>query len=366
VLREAGEVVLPEARRWIGASAIAERCMRHGQLNLVRYVYRSMPWWALNARLVKQAIATSQVDAVVGDEAFELDIPLIAHVLRLDVPFVMMFDFMGVDPMTSSLLERLGALAVNALWALDGRVYDGDPHSALFIGEIDDVLDRPLGAGLPNRRRHVRRHYDVVGHVIGFDPADFGDRAAWRRRLGYGEEPLVLCAVGGTAVGRELLEQCAAAFPALGADLPGVRMVLVCGPRVPPVAITAPAGVTVLGHVPRLYEHFACCGVAVVQCGGTSTTELAALGRPFLYAPVEGHFEQEVIAARLVRYGAGRRVSLSRLTPEGLAAAIAEEYATTPARASMPLDGAARAAEHIVTALTRRGSRTPARARSLA
>jgi UDP:flavonoid glycosyltransferase YjiC (YdhE family) len=366
VLREAGETVLPQARRWIGASAIAERCLRDGRLNLVRYVYRSLPAWALNARLVKQAVAETRVDAVVGDEAFEVSIPLIARVLRLDVPFVMIFDFMGVEPMTSSPLERLGAWVLNALWALDGRAYDGRPHSAVFIGELDDIADRPLGAGLPNGRRHVARHYDVVGHAIGFGPGDFEDRAAWRRRLGYGAEPLVVCAIGGTAVGRELLQLCADSFPALAATLPGARMVLVCGPRVSPASITAPAGVTMLGHVPRLHEHFACCDVAVVQCGGTSTTELAALRRPFVYAPVDGHFEQEVIAGRLARYGAGRRASLSRVTPQGLAGAIAEEYATTPSWAAMPVDGAARAAEHVAAVLAKHDSRTPARATEVA
>ena len=357
VLRDAGERVLPESRRWFGASAIAEKCLRNGQLNLVEYVYRSLPCWALNARLAKQAIATNTIDAVVGDEAFEVSIPLIMRVLRLDVPFVMMFDFMGIDALSANLVERLGAWVLNALWALDGRAYDGEPHSAIFIGESSDVADRPLGIGLPNGRRHVERHYDVVGHVVGFDPADFEDRAAWRLRLGYDDAPLVVCAVGGTSVGRELLELCAASFPALSARLPGARMVLVCGPRVAPSSIVAPAGVTVLGHVPRLHEHFACSDVAVVQCGGTTTTELAALRRPFLYAPINGHFEQEVIARRLARYGAGKRLSSSRLAPDTLAAAIAEEYAAMPAWTPMPLDGEARAAEHIVRILATRASR---------
>jgi len=351
VLRDAGEEVLPESRRWFGASAIAEKCLRAGQLNLVKYVYRSLPWWALNARLVNRVIARDRFDAVVGDEAFEVSVPLVAHVLRLRVPFVMIFDFMGVAPMTSNPLERLGSWVLNALWSLDGRVYDGRPHSAMFIGELDDVADKPLGAGLPNGRRHVERHYEVVGHVVGFDPTDFEDRAAWRSRLGYGEEPLVVCAVGGTSVGRELLESCAASYPALAAALSGVRLVLVCGPRVSPASIAAPAGVTVLGHVPRLYEHLVCCDVAVVQCGGTTTTELAALRRPFLYAPVDGHFEQEVIARRLEGYGAGRRLSPSDMAPEALATAIAKELASTPAWPPPPVDGATRAADHIAAAL---------------
>jgi predicted glycosyltransferase len=72
-----------------------------------------------------------------------------------------------------------------------------------------------------------------VGHVINFRPEEVGDRAELRRRLGYGDGPLVVCSVGGTSIGRELLELCGQAFLPLRESLPGVQMVLVCGPRLP-------------------------------------------------------------------------------------------------------------------------------------
>ena len=88
-------------------------------------------------------------------------------------------------------------------------------------------------------------------------------------------------------------------------------MVVVCGPRFDPTTIDAPPGVDVRGYVPRLYEHFAACDVAVVQGGGTSTLELTALRRPFVYFPLEGHAEQTlVVAKRLARQGAGRAAEL--------------------------------------------------------
>jgi UDP:flavonoid glycosyltransferase YjiC (YdhE family) len=68
-------------------------------------------------------------------------------------------------------------------------------------------------------------------------------------------------------------------------------MVIVCGPRIDPASVRAPAGVDVRGYVPRLYEHFAACDAAVVQGGGTTTLELTALRRPFIYLPLENHFE---------------------------------------------------------------------------
>ncbi|MCX6363433.1 MAG: alpha/beta hydrolase, partial [Actinobacteria bacterium] len=99
VLHDAGERVAPECVRWVGASAIAERCTRGGQLNLVRYVYRSLPSWARNTRLFRAALHAYDIDIAVGNEAWEVDIPLVLGVLRLPVPFVMIFDFVGCDAM---------------------------------------------------------------------------------------------------------------------------------------------------------------------------------------------------------------------------------------------------------------------------
>ena len=351
VLTEAGETVLPEAERWHGASRIAERCVRDGRLDLVHYVYRSLPAWAANALLFREIVARHAVDIAVGNEAYEVDIPLVMHALRLPKPFVMIFDFVATDPMTTRLIDRVGAWLLNALWSLDGRVYGASRHSAIFIGEPDDIPSKPFGWMLPNRRQHALNHYDFVGHAVGFRPEDFADRAAWRRRLGYGNGPLVVCAAGGTAVGRELLELCGAAAPVLRESLPDARFVLVCGPRLPIDSVRVPEGVKVLGYVPRLYEHFACCDVAVVQCGASSTTELAALGTPFIYVPIEGHFEQELVAARLARYGIGRRVSLRTATPEALAQAIRQEMGRVNAGVSMPLHGATAAAQHVLKIL---------------
>lgn len=351
VLREAGENVLPESERWRGASLIAERSVRDGGLDLVRYVYRSLPAWAANARLFRGIMRSQEVDIAVGNEAYEIDVPLILGLLSLPAPFVMMFDFIATEAMSANPVDRVGAWLLNLLWALDRRVYDGSRNSAVFIGEAADIPDKAFGWALPNRRRHALDFYDIVGHVVGFSPDAYQDRAELRRRLGYGDEPLVICSAGGTAIGRELLELCAAAVPDLRRMLPGVRAVLVCGPRIPVESVRAPEGVAVLGYVPRLHEHFACADAAVVQCGASSTTELAALGTPFVYAPIEGHFEQEVVASRLARYGAGRRLRLKSATPETLARAIIEALELERPGLTMPLQGATGAARHILDKL---------------
>ena len=351
VLRDAGEKVVRESERWVGASEIAERCMHNGQLNLVRYVYRSLPSWVSNARVFSGVLKAYDIDIAVGNEAYEVDIPLVLRILRLRVPFVMIFDFVGSNATTKNPFDHLGAYILNAMWALDGRIYDGAPHSAIFIGEPDDIPNRPLGWALPNRREHAQKHYDFVGHVINFRPDECAGHPAWRRQLGYGEEPLIVCSVGGTSIGRNLLELCGQAFLPLRQSIPDARMVLVCGPRLPVGSVRVPSGIEVRGYVPRLYEMYACCDVAVVQCGASSTTELSALRKPFIYFPIDGHFEQEAVASRLARYGAGRRMSLKATSPERLAEAICQEYRRSVTYAPMPVDGALKAAAHILRAL---------------
>ena len=346
MLADAGETVLPEAESWRGATVIAERTLHNGQLNIVHYIYRSFPAWAHNMRIFARAVEDHGIDAAAGDEAWEVYIPLDARLLRPKIPFVFVTDFVGVDPVTRNPIEHLASYPLNALWSTD-RSLRRTPHSVIFIGELEDIAEKRFGLTMKTRREYAREYYDIVGHVVRFRPEDFADRAAWRRKLGYDDRPLVICSVGGTTVGRELLHLCGQAYLSLRERLPDVHMVLVCGPRLPVDSVGAPEGVDVRAYVPRLYEHHACCDVAVSQCGASSTTELAALRTPFIYFPVEGHYEQELVAARLARWGAGVRMTLSQTTPETLADAIFAEYGRVPTYPPIPIDGARKAALHI-------------------
>ena len=75
-----------------------------------------------------------------------------------------------------------------------------------------------------------------------------------------------------------------------------------------------------------LYRHLAACDLAVVQGGLTTTMELTASRRPFIYVPLRHHFEQNFhVRHRLARYDAGRCLDYDETTPEGLAPAIAAE-----------------------------------------
>ena len=142
------------------------------RIHLVQYIYRSFPSWAHNMALVKGAIERYGIQLVVGNEAWEIDVPLIMRALRMPVPFVLITDFVGIDALGPSLFDRVAAYPLNLLWSFDRTVYTGGKHSAIFIGEPDDIPDTALGWRLPNRSAHALRYYDFVGHAIGFTPED--------------------------------------------------------------------------------------------------------------------------------------------------------------------------------------------------
>jgi predicted glycosyltransferase len=164
---------------------------------------------------------------------------------------------------------------------------------SIFVGNPADTIDVPLGPDLPTVREFAEERYTFAGYVPGFErPAD---RDALRAELGYGpDERVCEVTVGGSGVGTHLLRRVVEAYPIAEKRVPGLRMVAVTGPRIDPASIPAPDGVEVLGYVADLHRHLAACDVAVVQGGLTTTMELAAARRPFLYVPLERHFEQQV------------------------------------------------------------------------
>jgi UDP:flavonoid glycosyltransferase YjiC (YdhE family) len=351
-LREAGQALHPAADRYQSDSDPADGAATTGGLNIFRYLLRARAHWAANARMVEEIVRAERFDALVGDETYEVSAALIRGQISLPVPYVIILDFIGLDAMTRNPLEKLGTSVWNRLWVRDRKMLAGGRNRALFVGEAEDIPDRAMGLGLPSRREHALRYYRFLGYVLPFDLAEVADRRQLRAELGYGEGPLVVVSIGGTAVGRDVLEACGRAFPLVRARSPALEMVLVCGPRIDPQSVAAPPGVRVLGYVPRLYRHLAACDLAVVQAGGTTTIELTALRRPFVYVPIEGQCEQELaVSGRLARHGAGIRHSRPELTPERVAELILANVGAEVTWPPIPVDGAAVAARTILEAI---------------
>ena len=198
---------------------------------------------------------------------------------------------------------------------------------AVFVGDADDVVPDRFGPELPAIRDWTSQHYDFAGYVTGFDPAEFADRERLRAELGYRPgEQVCLVTVGGSGVGGALLRRVIEAYPAARERVPDLRMIVVAGPRIDPASLPSHPGLEVRAYVPDLYRHLAACDLAVVQGGLTTSMELTANRRPFLYFPLRHHFEQcHHVAHRLERHEAGRRMDFETATPEVIADAIAAE-----------------------------------------
>jgi UDP:flavonoid glycosyltransferase YjiC (YdhE family) len=352
VIRGANENLLPEASALVDENEIAENLADGTHLNLVKYAFGVRGEWSRNVDVVDSVTASGQYDLIVGDETYEVLLAYKKDPSRKKCPFVMIFDFVGFDAMTRNPLEKLGVYFWNKKWSERMDRVPEFVDLSLFVGEEEDIPDKRFGFLLPGRREWARARCEFVGYVFPFDPTKLRERTSIREKLGYDESPLVVCSIGGTAIGKDLLGLCGDAFPIAADKIPGLRMILVCGPRLDPDKINFPDGVEAKGYVPNLYEHLAASDLAVVQGGGTITLELTALRRPFLYFPIEGHSEQEVhVAGRLKRHGAGVRMTLSSTTPESLATTMIDSLGTEMNFPQIPVDGAKVAAEKIVKLL---------------
>ena len=293
-------------------------------------------------------------DLWIGDEAWEVDHFLHENPELKIAPYVWMSDFVGYLPLPEGG-EREAFLTAdyNAEMLEQIARHPQVRDRAIFVGEPGDVVGASFGPGLPEIRPWVEAHYAFSGHITGFDPPAPGERAALRRELGWGEdEQICLVAVGGSGVGSHLLQAVLAAEPAARRLVPALRMVAVCGPRIEPSAVAAD-GVELHGYVDGLHRWLDACDIGVVQGGLTTTMELVAARRPFLFFPLERHFEQQLhVAHRLARHGAGRRMEYAGVTADEIAEAIAQELGRPVSSSAVTSGGAARAAALIAPLLS--------------
>jgi len=346
----AGEKLAPEYARYHSETDLAEQVSRNGRLSITAYVYKALTAWFGNAQLVKKAAERGGFDVIVGNETYEIPMTNVFGIHKLPpVPFIMMYDFLGMDVTSGNFFEKLGAWMLNLLWSNEWRVTRKGRNVAIFFGELQDIPDRTFGPLLANRRRYAETHFEFVGYPIAFNINDVPTKKFLRSELGYGDEPLIICTIGGTSVGRNLLELCGKSYPILKTSLPDLHMVVVAGPRIDPDSLDLPDGVDRRGMVPQFWRHLAACDLAVSQGGGATTLELEALRVPFLFFPVEHQAEQEVaVANRLARHGAGVRMSLSDTSPQQLADTILANLGIDVSYPRVPVDGAHLTAERIL------------------
>jgi UDP:flavonoid glycosyltransferase YjiC (YdhE family) len=302
-----------------------------------------------------EAVRDRPYDVWVGDEAWELDYYLHENPELKTAPFVFITDFVGFLPIDRSPDSRETVLTCdyNAEMIEQVNRYPHVRDRSIYIGDYDDLIPERFGPGLPLIPEWVPEHFTAVGYVAPFDPADYADTRAIRTRLGQEpDRPLIIYAVGGTAIGEHLLRKAIATWPRIQAKRPDARCLAVAGPRINPERLPSPPGLELRGYVHNLYEHLAVADLAVVQGGLTTTMELTITRRRFLYFPLANHCEQIYnVAHRLDTHRAGRRLEYNHTDPDTLAdAALATlEMSTAGYRQHEP--GAAGRAARLIAEL---------------
>jgi predicted glycosyltransferase len=348
VLVEAGEKILPEAEHLAHGNTELDNSSEQYRANLIKWVLKMRKGWTTNTQLLTEILSREKFDLVVGDETYEIIVEMVNNRSFKTFPFVMIYDFIGVDSVTNNPIDRIAAYMTNRIWARGLMAHPPFAERSLFIGQVEDVPDRRFGFLLPNRRQLAVKSVDFVGYVLSFNPDEYKNKAEIRKLLDYGTGPLIVCSIGGTSAGKNLLDLCSKAYPIMKKEVPNLQMVLVCGPLLAQNSIQASDGIIVKGYVPELFKHLAAADLCIVTGGGTVTLELIALKKPFLYFPLEQHFEQEIdVATRCERFGAGVKMRYSETTPELLAEEALANMGKKVNYPPLPLDGAQNAAEII-------------------
>jgi pimeloyl-ACP methyl ester carboxylesterase/predicted glycosyltransferase len=346
VLEERGERIHPASAYLANESGHIESESAEHDLHCFQAIRRMDEILLANFMVFHDLVRDEDYDLWIGDEAWELDYYLHENPEQKRAAYVWLTDFVGWLPMEDGGSHEAFLTAdYNAEMIEHIARFPRLRDRAVFVGNADDIVPDAFGPELPAIRDWTEEHYDFAGYVTGFDPDELGDREA----LGYrDDERVCIVTVGGSGVGAHLLRRVIAAFPEAKERVPDLRMVVVAGPRIDPESLPQHEGLEVRAYVHELYRHLAACDLAIVQGGLTTSMELTAAGRPFLYFPLRHHFEQNFhVRHRLGRYGAGRCMDFDSDGPAEIAAAIAEEIGRDVDYRPVETDGAARAAALI-------------------
>ena len=353
VLEARGEHVHPLSAHLAGESRHIESEMGgEHDLRVFEALRRMDEILLANFMVFHDATKDGDYDLWVGDEAWDVDHFLHENPELHTSPFAWLTDFVGFLPMPPDPDGREAYLTAdyNAEMIEHVERLKRIRDAAIFVGNPEDIVPDRFGPDLPAIREWTEAHYDFSGYVRYFDPSAF-DRAALREKFGFApDECVALATVGGTSVGTSLLKRVIGAYPYAKELIPNLRMIVVAGPRIDPGSLPRHEGIEYRAYVPQLYEMLAAIDVALVQGGLSTTMELVGAQRPFLYFPLQGHFEQNRhVPHRLANYGvpADARVDYACASPEEIARRLAKTVRDRPSYREIEGGGARRAAERL-------------------
>ena len=350
MLADAGEPVHPASALLANESAHIEDESADHDLHAFQAIRRMDEILVNNFMVFNDVVDETYYDLVIGDEAWDVDYFLHENPELKRFAFAWMTDFVGWLPMPSGGDAEAALTADYNAEMLEQRArYRRLRDRSIFVGNPDDIVDASFGAGLPQIRDWTEANYDFAGYVTGFAPPSAEERAAVRARLGLRPgRPALRRDRRRLGRGRRAAASGDGRDPARAAD--AARAAVPRRDRSadrPRRRCRAGAGRPCAASCPTSTSPSRRATSRSCRAGSRRCMELAAAQRPFLYVPLENHFEQNFHVRHRLRAATARGAASAmprRRDPGALAAALVEEVGREVQYRPVETDGAARAA----------------------
>ena len=307
------------ARSWPRSRRTGRASPPHHDLHAFHAFRRMDEILCANYMLFDDVVRDTTYDLWVGDEAWEVDHFLHENPERKIAPYALPHRRRrGPCPSLPTRGTRARSSCVRTTtrrWSSAGSGSRDVRDRSVFIGgfaELPDASARGRGcrACATGRERLVRPAFPTSCRSTR-RPTDAARRGCAAARLRHRLPALPRRGRAAPRSAGDLLELTAEAFAlraqggAGRADGDGDRAA--ARPRT--ARRTSRAWTSVGVRRPDCFAHLACADAAVVQGGLSTTMELVAARRPFVYFPLARHWEQQhFVAHRLDHYGAGVRM----------------------------------------------------------
>ena len=215
VLEAEGEHIHP-ASRWLAneSAHIASEASGH-DLHCFQALRSMDEILVANFMLFQEVVEEGLYDVIIGDEAWDVDHFWHENPELKRGQHVWLTDFVGFLPMPDGgEHEAFLTTDYNAEMIEHVARYPWIRDRSVFVGNPDDIVADRFGVELPAIRDWTEEHFSFSGYITGFTPPTADEIPALARRAGLPDDELVcVVAVGGSGVGRALLDKVIAAYP---------------------------------------------------------------------------------------------------------------------------------------------------------
>lgn len=359
VLEAMGETIHPMSDGLWDENACFENCSSDYALNPTEAYWAMDDLLANNFMVFSDAAVEGDYKAIVGDEAWEIHTFLHYNPTLKTAPFIFMTDFIGTRSVSEDKKEKTRVNNLIGSWLEMRELHPEASDLSIFIGNEEDLPDEPFAEGFPNIREWGKKHFVFPGYVLPMDIDEYADRQHSRKELGFAaDDKILIIAVGGTSVGRPLIEKCLQAQSELEKRVPKIKTVVMTGARIDQKSFNHAGNVVFFSYVENPLKLYGMCDIAVIQGGLSTAMELTAMRRPFLYFPLKNHFEQQYfVDFRLKRYNAGIRMDFETASATDIANMVAAHLDQPAEYKVVDRDGALRVANMILDVIQDRKGR---------